>query len=88
MKGIDFMNNNHWKAFREFCMWLLSWSGDSTLSLSWDCEKATGSICISYTKLNSRQRGLLDRELDKLDKFDDITIGMTDTHYDVYCKGY
>ena len=52
MKGIDFMNN-HWKAFREFCMWLLSWSGDSTLNLTWDCEKATGSICISYTELNS-----------------------------------
>lgn len=88
MKGIDFMNNNHWTAFREFCMWLLGWGGDTTFTLDWDCEKATGSICISYTKLNSRQRGLLDKELDKLDKFNDIIIGMTDTHYTVYCKGY
>ena len=87
MKGIDFMNN-HWTAFREFCMWLLSWGGDTTFTLDWDCEKATGTIYISYTKLNDRQRGLLDSELNKLNKFDDITIGMTDTHYEVYCKGY
>ena len=40
------MNINHWTAFREFCLWLLGWGGDTVFTLNWDCEKATGGIYI------------------------------------------
>lgn len=81
------MINNRWTAFNNFCMWLLKWGSYATFTLDWSCEEGEGHLRIQYTELNSRQRGLLDEELKKLDKFDDIYVGMTETEYTIYCKG-
>lgn len=79
---------NHWTAFTNFIVWLMSWAGDTDFILNYNCNEASGFIRISYENLNSVMREVLDDRLKEFDKFNDIYIGMDDTHYTIYCKGY
>ena len=48
------------RNIREFLMWLMSWAGDTTFSLNWNCSKCESHLIIPFTDLNSRQREILE----------------------------